>query len=338
MKEKIHALKEHSFPFVLFRLPGATAAVCYFQQNKKAHFTANFSENGFVFAPFRLTKQLLFIPKENSFSFVPTFESHSAHSEFLLPQDQRESYLYKVNEALSAIKKEQFEKIVLSNVFTVSESPNPLTVFNRLAHKYPTAFIYYWFHPKTGEWLGASPERFLHLDQNNLTTMALAGTLTNQDENWSPKEFHEQQLVVDSIVTGLQTFLTLDQISVGDRETVYAGSLRHLCTRIEAKLSSVSLSTLVKELHPTPAVGGLPKHAAFQYILAHEEYDRSFYTGFLGPFSDSKQADFFVNLRCAEMRTNALRLYTGAGITAGSNPEKEWREICRKASTFLSVL
>ena len=71
MKEKIHALKEHSFPFVLFRLPGATAAVCYFQQNKKAHFTANFSENGFVFAPFRLTKQLLFIPKENSFSFVP---------------------------------------------------------------------------------------------------------------------------------------------------------------------------------------------------------------------------------------------------------------------------
>lgn len=338
MKEKIHALKEHSFPFVLFRLPGATAAVCYFQQNKKAHFTANFSENGFVFAPFRLTKQLLFIPKENSFSFVPTFESHSAHSEFLLPQDQRESYLYKVNEALSAIKKEQFEKIVLSNVFTVSESPNPLTVFNRLAHKYPTAFIYYWFHPKTGEWLGASPERFLHLDQNNLTTMALAGTLTNQDENWSPKEFHEQQLVVDSIVTGLQTFLTLDQISVGDRETVYAGSLRHLCTRIEAKLSSVSLSTLVKELHPTPAVGGLPKHAVIQYILTHEDYDRSFYTGFLGPFSDSKQADFFVNLRCAEMRTNALRLYTGAGITAGSNPEKEWREICRKASTFLSVI
>ena len=338
MKEKIHALKEHSFPFVLFRLPGATAAVCYFQQNKKEHFTANFSENGFVFAPFRLTEQLLFIPKENSFSFVPSFEAHNTHSEFLLPQDQREGYLYKVKDALSAIKKEQFEKIVLSNAFTVSESPNPLTVFNRLAHKYPTAFIYYWFHPKTGEWLGASPERFLHLDQNNLTTMALAGTLTNQDENWSPKEFHEQQLVVDSIVTGLQTFLTLDQISVGDRETVYAGSLRHLCTRIEAKLSSVSLSTLVKELHPTPAVGGLPKHAAFQYILAHEEYDRSFYTGFLGPFSDSKQADFFVNLRCAEMRTNTLRLYTGAGITAGSDPEKEWREICRKASTFLGVL
>ena len=69
MKEKIHALKEQSLPFVLFRLPGETAAVCYFQQNKKAHFTANFSENGFVFAPFRLTEQLLFIPKENSFSF-----------------------------------------------------------------------------------------------------------------------------------------------------------------------------------------------------------------------------------------------------------------------------
>ena len=137
---------------------------------------------------------------------------------------------------MSAIKKEQFEKIVLSNVFTVSESPNPLTVFNRLAHKYPTAFIYYWFHPKTGEWLGASPERFLHLDQNNLTTMALAGTLTNQDENWSPKEFHEQQLVVDSIVTGLQTFLTLDQISVGDRETVYAGKSSSLVYKNRSKV------------------------------------------------------------------------------------------------------
>ena len=235
MKEKIHALKEQSFPFVLFRLPGETAAVCYFQQNKKAHFTANFSENGFVFAPFRLTEQLLFIPKENSFSFVPSFEALNTQSEFLLPQDQSESYLFKVKEALSAIKKEQFEKIVLSNVFTVTESPNPLTVFNRLAHKYPTAFVYYWYHPRTGEWLGASPERFLRLDQNNLTTMALAGTLTNQNENWSPKEFHEQQLVVDSIVTGLQTFLRDDQISVGDRKTVYAGSLRHLVYKNRSK-------------------------------------------------------------------------------------------------------
>ena len=106
--------------------------------------------------------------------------------------------MFKVKEALSAIK-EQFEKIVLSNVFTVTESPNPLTVFNRLAHKYPTAFVYYWYHPRTGEWLEASPERFLRLDQKNLTTMALAGTFKSE-RKLEPKEFHEQQLVVDSIV------------------------------------------------------------------------------------------------------------------------------------------
>ena len=98
------------------------------------------------------------------------------------------------------------------------------------------------------------------------------------------------------------------------------------------------MAALVEELHPTPAVGGLPKAAAVDYILKQEGYDRSYYTGYLGPFAAFEQANLFVNLRCAQFLPDAVQLYTGAGITTGSVPAREWEEICRKASTFLSVL
>ena len=72
------------------------------------------------------------------------------------------------------------------------------------------------------------------------------------------------------------------------------------------------MALLVQELHPTPAVGGLPKDIAVDYILAHEDYDRAYYTGYLGPFSNGKQANLFVNLRCATVFDDTIRLFTGA--------------------------
>ena len=91
-------------------------------------------------------------------------------------------------------------------------------------------------------------------------------------------------------------------------------------------------------MHPTPAVGGLPSKSALEFIHKCENYDRSFYTGFLGPFKKAINLDLFVNLRCGKIKDDLLTVYAGAGITAQSDPIKEWEEICRKATTFLSVI
>ncbi|NJM80882.1 MAG: hypothetical protein HC854_17015 [Flavobacterium sp.] len=95
---------------------------------------------------------------------------------------------------------------------------------------------------------------------------------------------------------------------------------------------------LLNTLHPTPAVCGLPKDKALQYILENENYDRKFYTGFLGEFNTKDTSNLFVNLRCMEIDTTTVNLYVGCGITSGSDPKKEYIETQNKLGTMLKIL
>ena len=108
----------------------------------------------------------------------------------------------------------------------------------------------------------------------------------------------------------------------------------HLCTDISLKKGDFSAIDIIEKLHPTPAVGGVPKKESLEFIGTHEGYDRSFYTGILGTI-DSTKKQLFVNLRCAALQPNGLTVFVGGGITAASDPEKEWQEILGKSETIL---
>ena len=112
------------------------------------------------------------------------------------------------------------------------------------------------------------------------------------------------------------------------------------------------LQKLIYTLHPTPAVCGLPKIEAMQFILDNESFNREFYTGFLGElnkevkvqprtgklnienraFTYNKRAShLFVNLRCMQIKDNELKIYVGGGITKDSVSNKEWEETLTKS-------
>ena len=100
-------------------------------------------------------------------------------------------------------------------------------------------------------------------------------------------------------------------------QTATAGELAHLRTDIRFALPSTGmLGSLLRALHPTPAVCGLPKDEAFRFIGAHEGYDRSYYAGFLGRLSPGGHTALYVNLRCMACsgETGAFRLYAGGGL------------------------
>jgi isochorismate synthase len=122
--------------------------------------------------------------------------------------------------------------------------------------------------------------------------------------------------------------------------TVKAGNVVHLKTRYNLSLDQIKgkIGKLITDLHPTPAVCGLPRNKAYELIRKVEKYDRSFYTGFLGPWGLNSESRLFVNLRCAELKKEKLLLYIGGGLTAESDPEAEWEETIRKSQTLLSVL
>ena len=332
-------LLQQQHPFVLFRFPQEKQIHCYYQIDNETYLTENFQEEGFVFAPFLSQEENVMIPSTHRKSFKPIEVSSSAQL-YSLPKEGKADFTAKVAAAVEEINTAKIEKVVLSYAFDLPYQGEGSTLFHRLVYTYNNAFVYYWSHPQTGQWIGASPERLITLRGGSFSTVALAGTLPSggRETDWTEKEKHEQQVVVDAIVGGLNQSGVAQNIHIGERKTIKAGQLFHLQTPITAEIKAGNLLSLVQYLHPTPAVGGLPKSTAVDYILLHEGYDRAYYTGYLGPFSKGDTARFFVNLRCAQITPQHLRIYTGAGITQGSDPDKEWEEICRKANTFLSVV
>jgi isochorismate synthase len=97
-------------------------------------------------------------------------------------------------------------------------------------------------------------------------------------------------------------------------------------------------TTMLKLLHPTSAVCGVPKKESRLFIDAVESYDRSFYSGFLGPVQVEGQSSIFVNLRTVRLKDGIATFYAGGGITEDSVPEQEWEETELKCNTLLRVI
>ncbi|WP_417213520.1 chorismate-binding protein [Bizionia sp.] len=362
----------NNLPFVAYRNPNETIIKTFLQQDDTLYKTTNFSESGFVFSPFNIKETSVLIPVETS--LILEFESetieepsiNSCASKGIETSDitvAKQNHIALVEKGIKAIHKGTFEKVVLSRQesVTISET-NPIKIYKRLLETYPTAYVYVWFHPKVGLWLGATPETLLHIENNQFSTMALAGTQVYKntiDVVWKDKELEEQQIVTNFIVSNLES--QLQDLKVSEVETVRAGNLVHLKTHISGRVNSnpSSLKNILKKLHPTPAVCGMPKEEAKQFILENEPYKRDFYTGFLGELNIKKSisrnpnrrnvennaytriktvTNLFVNLRCMQIQNTEALLYIGGGITKDSNPNLEWEETMAKSVTMKKVL
>jgi isochorismate synthase len=246
-----------------------------------------------------------------------------------------------VGKGIQAIQNKEFQKVVVSRKESVALEHFDLgTTFKKLVAQYRSAFVYCLYHPKIGTWLGASPEQLLKATANSFETMALAGTQKDTGTatvSWPQKEQEEQQFVTDYIVSKLKD--SGAQIQVSDAYSVKAGSLWHIKTDISGDFGpALDLQKAIQLLHPTPAVCGVPKAVSKAFIVANENYNRSFYTGFLGELNRDFVSDLFVNLRCMQIENNQAYLYMGCGITKDSDPEKEWKESVNKSMTMKRIL
>ncbi|MBW2108900.1 MAG: chorismate-binding protein, partial [Deltaproteobacteria bacterium] len=112
---------------------------------------------------------------------------------------------------------------------------------------------------------------------------------------------------------------------------------RHLITRFKGKLKNgVGDAQLLESLHPTPAVGGVPRDRALRDIALIEPFDRGWYAGPVGWISKSA-AQFVVGIRSGLTEGRRLHLFSGAGIVRGSVPEAEWKELEDKISDFVGL-
>ncbi len=245
-----------------------------------------------------------------------------------------------VEAAKSLIESGALEKVVISRTRTVSLAKEKLAdLFMQACHERAHAFVVLMHTPEHGTWLGASPEHLILAEEDHVRVDALAGTMTSDSAPadpaaWGEKERNEQQLVINSVLETFERGAALN-VTAFPAETVGAGEVVHLRSRIEADLGEGTLSDVVLALHPTPAVCGTPREAAREFIKLHEAHDRALYTGFWGPWYPDGKTELYVNIRCLRHAAGKAVIFTGAGITRGSDPVKEWEETEQKAQTWV---
>lgn len=349
IEAKVQNQLAQKLPFVLYCKPNSEEIIGLFQQNDTAYKVEDYTEKGFVFASFD-GNQTYIIPENQSeiMRFVWDKKEFSFPEKEVPVADESEKKEFEnlVAKGIQGIKNQEFKKVVLSRKETVDLVDFDLeTTFEKLVQLYPTTFVYCFFHPKLGTWLGATPEQLLKANDSVFETIALAGTQKANDSSaviWKQKEKEEQQFVTDYIVNKLKNVAS--DVLVSEPYSIQAGSIWHIKTDISGVFNlGSSLQQVVSLLHPTPAVCGLPKEESKVFILENEKYDRTFYTGFLGELNSSltnetQSSDLFVNLRCMQIVENEALLYMGCGITKDSIPEKEWEESSNKSVTMKKVL
>lgn len=364
LMEKVGQAVNTGYPFVIYRKPDESIIHGMFQKDKRLELVSNFESSGFVMAPFKKSDKAVLISKNNAQLFSCTYENIKkvapSNNDSHLYQEEtcqdKEAHIKLVKKGKNFIVDQKAMKVVLSRKELVPLSEfDSMSVFQKLLSRYDSAFVYIWFHPDIGLWAGASPETLLRTRGPVFRTMALAGTKKFEgktDVSWDDKELKEQQLVTDHIVEVLEG----SNFVVGQTYTKKAGNLLHICTDIGGKLDTDdSITGLIEKLHPTAAVCGFPKSEAENFILSHEGYERSFYTGFLGELNftgtkklpnkmdgrTSLESNLFVNLRCMQIIKEPgyqSILYVGGGITADSEPESEWQETVEKSRVMRSVI
>jgi isochorismate synthase len=334
-------------------------------------------ESGFLFAPFDKARPRLFLKADHLLAFrngaliqsetaleqrsydwlqtllplrmPPRFNPSVTHVP-LSKDAGKESFLALVEAGLEEIERGTFEKIVPSRTRTITLPPSfdIIQAFQKLCVSYPQALISFVSIPGVGTWLGASPEVLACVKEKRIfKTVALAGTLPYTQGTdlrsvaWTQKEIEEQALVERYVISCFKK-IRLREYDEHGPKTVVAGNLMHLKSDFTVDIQATNFpqlgSVMLDLLHPTSAVCGMPLQTSLDFLRTHESYDRSFYSGYLGPVNVHNNIEIFVNLRCMQVCGNEGVLYAGAGVTIDSIPEKEWAETEMKFNTLLNVI
>jgi len=268
-----------------------------------------------------------------------------------LDNPDRLSWDNAVGAALTSFSQGKLEKIVLARRTTLkfSRTLNPVAVAERLSLSGPKCF-HFFFRPggAASAFLGASPERLYRRVGGRIWSESLAGTrrrgrAEREDRELekellsSRKELLEHRYVVEAIDVVLREFccvLSKDQTP----RIAKLQDVQHLLTRFCGTLKrGIGDCDLLAGLHPTPAVGGVPRTYARRRIRELEPFDRGWYAGPIGWIS-AEAAEFAVALRSALLQRDIAHLYAGAGIVEGSTADGEWSEIQQKVQWFIELL
>jgi isochorismate synthase len=226
---------------------------------------------------------------------------------------------------------------------------DPLASLRFLRAENPRAHVYMIEPHADRVFMGAAPEILAELRRGRFTATAVAGSMPRGASDEEDLELANRLL--DSAKDRAEHDLTAEEMSEvlaprledmrveRDPRVLSLARIQHLETAITGRArEGEDILSLVQALHPTPAVCGSPREEARTLIRSTESFDRGWYAGPVGWFDLAGEGDFVPALRAAIGAASRWRLFAGAGIVAGSDPDEEWAETALKFEPALRAL
>ena len=255
------------------------------------------------------------------------------------PAHDRSHWLEAVSAVVEDIRADAAEKVVLARAVSSQASrPQGVTAaLRRLRERYGDSTTVFAIGQGDATFMGATPERLVKVEGRLVETASVAGTVARgasaaedaalgrsllSDE----KEQHEHAVVVRALRESLSPLCA--DLDVPKAPVLLRNpAVQHLYTPLRGRLrQDCGVLDLVARLHPTPAVGGMPRAAALERIGRYERFDRGWYAGPVGWVDREGGGQFVVAIRSALVTGLEARLYAGCGIVADSQPEREYEE------------
>ncbi|MEX0993947.1 MAG: isochorismate synthase [Balneolaceae bacterium] len=289
--------------------------------------------------------------KIRNFKFSPPPRENKAVRKFHIKENFISEWYTQVDKARKMINSGDFQKIVIARQleFHTEQTIHVTRALHHLREHFPGCTV---FMVRAGNgpiFLGATPDRLIALHRNRILTEGLAGSISRGEsasedaalEHFlmkSPKDREEHEIVVQDIHKNLTSYSS--GVEYPDKpEIKKLSNVQHLYTPITARVnSSTTIHDLAGHLHPTPAVGGYPRHRAIPHINEIESINRGWYAGPIGWYNLRGSGEFAVAIRSALINNKEGRLFAGCGIVADSDPDKEWTETELKLKPVLNAL
>lgn len=276
-----------------------------------------------------------------------------------------EQWEQSIQAALKEFAGENLEKVVLARRVTLHTSPEIRNGYeaHNLQHEYPSdidslglfqerlrkaqhATAFYLQLGTDSVFFGTTPELLYQREGRTISTEAIAGTRQRgasqeEDEEIAEELFHSdkdrrEHASVQRFIASALDDLT-ESFTIGTVELLKLPNVQHLYAVFTGKLRPESDdAAILKYLHPTPAVGGTPRRAALNFLQKHEGFDRGWYAAPVG-WVNAHAAEFVVAIRSALVSGATVHIFSGAGIVAGSEADKEWQEIEMKIAPLLEL-
>ena len=263
---------------------------------------------------------------------------------------KKEQYMASIQKVTELIKAGQAEKVVIARAMKLKfeqHLPSSSALY-QVSKEQPESFLF-GLEAEKQFFFGATPERLVKVENRQALSTCLAGSIprgktVEQDTELGNellndrKNRSEHQYVVNMISQVFQGHCA-DMYIPKQPKLMKIRDIQHLYTPVEGDLGANStLFDLVKDLHPTPALGGEPKEEALSLIRQYETMNRGYYAAPIGWIDASGNGEFAVAIRSALLNEQEAFLFAGGGIVEDSTPESEYAETWVKFRPMLRAL